>query len=340
MALFSASCQQWTAIRFHHRPKWPEEAILSVFKQTSTAGLLLAVALCSCSYAARYSGDFEQLGTSARATGMGGAAVASASDPSAIYYNPSLSSRFERTEALFLHSEDFSGLVKHNYLGISFRGQLQSLGLAVLHNGVPGIKLTELPNETLPPGENNRPRIKSTVSANQLVGYVNYARTLNPYLTLGGNAKVIYQNLSVGSCFGMGLDLGATVTPMSDLDVGMRCRNISTSPLFWDTGTREYIEPSIALGLAKTFRMSRDRLTLAFESEANLEGTSLSPSMGVEYAFRNVLFGRLGVYHGNLSFGLGLKFKRIHIDYGYASGIAPDAREMGSPQQVSGGVEF
>ena len=300
---------------------------------------LLAV-LTATAFATRYAGDFEELGTSARAIGMGGAVVAAASDPSAIYYNPSRPSGFQRTSVLFLHSEDFSGLVKHNYLGISFHSRLQSIGFAVLHNGIPGIKLTALPDTTQPPGPNNRPYVLREVSATQVVGYVNYARTLSPYASLGGNVKLIYHDLGVGSAFGMGIDLGATLTPMTDLDLGLRVRNASTSPLFWDTGTRELVMPRAALGLAKSFRIAKDRLTLALETEANVEGLDFTPNFGVEYGFRNVLFGRLGVYRGNFSFGLGLRLKRFHVDYGYASGVAPDARDLGSPQQISGGIEF
>ena len=291
-------------------------------------------------FATRYAGDFEELGTSARAIGMGGAVVAAASDPSAIYYNPSRPSGFARTSALFLHSEDFSGLVKHNYLGVSFHSPLQSLGFAVLHNGIPGIKLTAVPDSTQPSGPNNRPFVVRTVSATQVVGYVNYARTLSPYVAIGGNVKLIYHDLGVGSAFGMGLDLGATITPMTDLDIGLRVRNASTSPLFWDTGTKELMMPRGALGLAKSFRISRDRLTLALETEANMEGLGFTPNYGIEYGFRDVLFGRLGVYRGNFTFGLGLRIKRFHVDYGYASGVAPDARDLGSPQQISGGFEF
>ena len=301
--------------------------------------VLLAV-LAAAAFATRYAGDFEELGTSARAIGMGGAVVAAASDPSAIYYNPSRPSGFSRTSVLFLHSEDFSGLVKHNYLGISFHSQLQSVGFAVLQNGVPNIPLTTVPDTTQPSGPNNRPYVLRYVSATDVVGYVNYARTLSPYVAVGGNVKLIYHDLGVGSAFGMGLDLGATVTPMTDLDIGLRIRNASTSPLFWDTGRKELMTPRGALGLAKSFRFSRDRLTLAMEAEANMEGLDFTPNYGVEYGFRNVLFGRLGVYRGNFAFGLGLRIKRFHVDYGYASGVAPGARDLGSPQQVSGGFEF
>jgi hypothetical protein len=307
---------------------------------TRLKAVALLAALVATAFATRYAGDFEELGTSARAIGMGGAVVAAASDPSAIYYNPSRPSGFSHTSVLFLHSEDFSGLVKHNYLGISFHSPLQSLGFAVLHNGVPGIKLTAVPDSTQPSGPNNRPYVVRTVSATQVVGYVNYARTLSPYAAVGANVKIIYNDPGVGSAFGMGLDLGATLKPMTDLDIGLRVRNASTSPLFWDTGTRELMMPRGALGLAKSFRISRDRLTLALEAEANLEGLGLTSNYGVEYGFRNVLFGRLGVYRGNFTFGLGLRIKRFHVDYGYAQGVAPDSRDLGSPQQVSGGFEF
>lgn len=311
--------------------------------QTNTERLRAAVLLAVCfatAFATRYAGDFEELGTSARAIGMGGAVVAAASDPSAIYYNPSRTSGFARTSVLFLHSEDFSGLVNHNYLGASFHSSLQSIGFAVLHNGIPGIKLTALPDSTQPPGPNNRPYVLRLVSVTQVVGYVNYARTLSPYVALGGNVKLIYHDLGVGSAFGMGLDIGATLTPMTDLDVGLRVRNVSTSPLFWDTGTRELVTPRGALGLAKSFRISSDRLTLALEAEGNVEGLGFTSNYGVEYGFRNVLFGRLGVYRGSIAFGLGLRIKRFHVDYGYSSGVAPDARDLGSPQQISGGFEF
>lgn len=303
--------------------------------------VLLTLTLATVATGTRYAGDFEELGTSARAIGMGSAVVALASDPSAIYYNPSIPARFNRPSVLFLHSEDFSGLVKHNFLGFSAPAGQHSFGGAVLQNGIPGIKLTTLPDTTLPPGENNRPYVAKTVNVNQVVLYLNYSRAVSPRLALGGNAKVIYQDLGgCGSCFGMGIDAGLTLTPMHQLDLGLRVRNLSTAPLFWDTGTREYILPRAALGLGRSFDLGRDRLRLAMETEADFETRTFLPGFGLEYGFRNTLFGRLGVYHGNFTFGLGARIKRFYIDYGYASGFAPEGRELGSPQQLSGGVEF
>ncbi|UCG43796.1 MAG: hypothetical protein JSU73_04050 [candidate division WOR-3 bacterium] len=302
----------------------------------AVAALLLASSLSATDYA----GDFEMLGTSARAIGMGGAVVASASGPTAIYYNPALASRSERTRIFALHSEDFGGLLQHNFVGVAIPSGLQSFGIAILHNGIPGIKLTKLPNPELPPSDSNRPIVDKVVSANQFVAYLNYSRMLSPFISLGGNAKVIYQNLYVGSCFGMGVDLGLAVSPGAGIDIGLRGRNLSTSPLFWTTGTTEYIEPQLAVGVSKKFEFGESAFSAAIEAETDVDDLRPVANLGVEYSFRNSLFARLGSHQSNFTFGLGARYGRFFIDYGYASGYAQGSQELGSSQQVSGGVEF
>lgn len=304
-----------------------------------TLYLSLAAILLS-STAVRYAGDFEELGSSARAIGMGGAVVALVTGPSAVYYNPALVGAERRPGAFFLHSEDFAGLLQHNYIALAVPQDLQSLGFAILHNGVPGIKLTALPDSSQPPGQNNRPYVDRVVNANQFVGYVSYARRLSPVAAVGGNAKLIYQALGAGSAFGAGLDLGLALTPGAGINIGLRLRNASTSPLFWDTGAREKVLPRGAIGVGKTFRLGRDVLRLALEAEILPDDLELEASMGAEYGFRDVLFGRIGVHRGNLTFGLGARYRRVYLDYGYAAGYAPGAAELGSAQQLSGGVEF
>ncbi len=303
--------------------------------------LALVLLLYFSAQATKYAGDFEELGTSARALGMGGAVVAAANDPSAIYYNPAFTAHLLRRSALLMHAEDFSGLIKHNFLGTVFPDRRQAFGIALLHNGIPDIKLTTLPKPDSPPSENNRPFVYKTVSATQLIGYFNYARMVSPVFTLGGNTKIIYQDLGgTATCFGMGIDLGINISPLHDFNIGWRIRNLSTSPLFWDTGTRELITPRIAIGFAKNFTFGANRLRLAMETEMSLEEKNLLTNFGTEYSFRDLLFARLGFYRNNLSIGIGIKFKSFHIDYAFATGAAPDARDLGTPQHISGGVEF
>ncbi len=296
--------------------------------------------ILSYAWATKYAGDFEELGTSARIIGLGGAAVTLARGPEAIYYNPALTARTPGNQVLLLHSEDFSGLLQHNYLGVTFSADLQSFGIGVLHNGIPGIKLTTLPDTTQPPGENNRPIVKEIVSANQLVGYFNYSRQLSPIFTLGVNTKLIYQSLGPGSCFGMGADAGLLLTPAPGLNLGFRIRNATSSPLFWSTGKREAIIPAPCAGIAKTFYLGRDMLHLAAEVQTDLDGRKLDHNLGIEYAFRTSLYGRMGLHRGNFCLGLGARYKRLYLDYGYSAGYASGSRELGSTQQVSGGVEF
>lgn len=306
-----------------------------------TAGaLLIGAVIIKAASGTSYVGDFELLGTSARAVGMGGALVALVSGPEAIYYNPALAARNHRASALFLHSEDFGGLVHHNFLGFSIPVESQGFGLGLLHNGIPGVKLTALPDSTIPPGENNRPYVEQVVNANQFVTYLSYSRALTGHVALGGNAKFIYQDLSVGSCIGMGIDLGLALTPGAGIGAGIRVRNASTSPLFWSTGTREQIAPRVTAGASKSFTLGRDDLSLAVEIELATENTSLNHSIGIEYVFRNLLSGRFGIHQGNLTFGIGARLKEFYVDYGYAGGYAPGSRELGSAQQFSGGIQF
>jgi len=315
-----------------------EDSVVST--RIGRAAAVAAFAIASTLSATEYAGDFELLGTSARAIGMGGAVVASATGPTAIYYNPALASRSERTRVFALHSEDFSGLLQHNFIGVAIPSGLQSFGVAILHNGIPGIKLTRLPNPDLPPSDSNRPIVDKIVSANQFVAYLNYSRILSPWVSVGGNAKFIYQNLYVGSCFGMGVDLGLAVSPGAGIDVGLRARNLSTSPLFWTTGTTEYVEPQLALGINKKFEFGASAFSAAIEAEMNVDDLQPGANLGVEYSFRNSLFARLGAHQGNFTFGLGARYRRFFVDYGYASGYARGSQELGSSQQVSGGVEF
>jgi len=327
-----------------------------------TPGLRIAILLlllaCSVVTATRYAGDFEELGVSARAVGMGSAFVAAGADPSAMYYNPAASALSEQRSVLLMHSENFGGLVKNDFASLILPAQNSAYGLGLLHNGVFGIKLTELRRPDLPLGAEytdttvngaettfaariNTPVVSRTVNAGDWLLYLNYARAITRGVLVGGNAKVIYRTTGASSCFGMGLDLGATVVLARDFNVGLRVRNLTTSPLFWDTRTRESMDPRPVLGLAKGFTLARDHHVLvSIEAEGNFEGLPIEENLGAEYRFRNLLCGRLGFHRGNFTFGLGGEYRGFFLDYAYESAPYRDAGDPLASQRIAGGLRF
>lgn len=306
--------------------------------------IIFSLHLPKVNFATKYAGDFEELGVSARAIGLGGAYVAVVNDASAIYYNPAGSAKTKGLNIILMHCESFGGIVKSNYLGIVFPSQSQGYGIAVLHNGIPKIKLTTLPDTTQPPSDTNQPILEREVNANQFVFYLNFGHTVSSTFRFGINAKMIYQTYDVASCFGMGIDFGGIITLFDGFDLGLRIRNLTTSPLFWDTKTKEIIALHPALGVARTFTLGQDRLLLSAELESNVdEGLTnwqLLENIGIEYSLKQILSVRLGLYHQLFTFGLGASYRGFFLDYAYQTGYFSQARDLGGSQRISGGLKF
>jgi hypothetical protein len=326
----------------------------------NSAGLwcLLVAVLVGTGSATKYADDFEELGVSARSVAMGSALVAAGADPAAMYYNPSASVLLSKPDVMLMHAENFGGLVKNDFASVMLPSGNSCLGFGLLHNGVSGIKLTKLLNDSLPLGAEfvdttfsngdtsidtviNRPVVSKVVSAADWVFYFNYARELSSHFLVGGNAKLIYRTTGVSTCFGMGLDAGATAILVKGFNIGLRVRNLSTSPLFWDTRTRELMMPLVALGIGKTFNLGRkDRLLVDVEGEGNFEGLPITENIGMEYQFHDVLFGRLGFQNGNFTMGLGGQYKQFFLDYAFQTAAYPDAQDLPSSQKIDGGIRF
>jgi len=291
------------------------------------------------SYATDYAGDFEDFGASARAMGLGSAYVSCVSDASAIYYNPAASVLLRSPQLLFLHSENFiGGIVQNNFISYVYPSREQTYGLAILTNRIPDIKITKLPYPDLPPSDSNRPYVDRIVNASDWIFYLNYSQLLNANFGIGGNVKFIYRSLGIGSGFGMGLDIGSIYTIVPDFKVGLKVSNLTTSPLFWSTKTRQAILPKIIMGLSKTVRFENSALLFTGDVETNLDVFNLQTNLGIEYLYKDALAFRAGLYRLNPCFGVGFTYKKIFIDYAYVSRNYQE--DLGSSQKFSGGIKF
>ncbi|OGC43916.1 hypothetical protein A2Y85_06705 [candidate division WOR-3 bacterium RBG_13_43_14] len=274
--------------------------------------------------AAKYAGDFQELGIGGRASGMGGTGIAQFHDPATIYYNPG-GSFFAPKSILIMHSENFAGIVRNEYIGVILPQRAHIFGLAVQYISVGDIKLTTLPDTTELPGDDNQPYAYDTVGTNDIVLYLEYARGLmigsdphrnGPKLAYGANIKIYYRDLVAITGYGGGLDLGCAFTS-EYFQAGLAVRDFILAPLIWDNGTRETILPKIMLGVSPVipFGGINSRLTIACDFIKEIGVSGFSMKYGFEFCFRDVISGRAGFNAGRFTVGIGLAYKKFRLDY-------------------------
>lgn len=307
----------------------------------------------------KYAADFLSIGVGARALGMGGAFVALADDASASYWNPAGLALLDRGEVLFMHSEQFGDLLDHDYFGFvqPLAGDTQaSVGVSLIRSAVEDIPVTRDAFEDLngdgewQPGEViyvDRFVMDSDVEYGLLLSY---ARELSDRVFLGGNVKLLRQGLLDNTSFGMGLDIGALYFARPDLSLGARLSDATTTQISWDTGTRETLAPSLAVGARYTVTMPAalhgdvtfaGDIRRAFDGrdEVSQLGAGADALLGMEYWFRRLVAARVGSDAGSFTAGAGLRvpgvLSGVGVDYAF---LAHD--ELGDTHRVSASARF
>jgi hypothetical protein len=307
----------------------------------------------------KYAAEFLKIGVGARALGMGGAFVSIADDASAAYWNPAGLVQLQSREAMGMHASQFGGVVGHDVL--TFAAPLgkdsrrpSALGITLIRLGVDDIKVTK--NALIGEDANGNPILADSLvenkSAYDLAVLLSYARSLGDRWSGGVNVKLIRQSLvGEGASFGMGADVGLRFQPSPGFALGLRLADITTTRLYWDTGRREAVAPSIALG-AHTRRAIpglAGTLILGMTTAYSFEGATEKPdflaftvgdvpvtfSPGAEYWYNNTVALRVGSDAGNFTAGAGIRYKQVGADYAYLS-----HDELESTHRVSALVRF
>jgi hypothetical protein len=305
--------------------------------------LLFLLALTQLAQA--ISADLGQIGVGARPLGMGLAYVGYAQDGSAIFLNPaglSLSPTVKFTSMAGKLLEDIS------YVSIGYASPTKygDLGIAYINASTTGIPLTTL--TTYPTGTFEVTQYDVTDYSSSVL-YLAYAREVLSGLSLGGNFKLFSQGFSKdtgsmegSSGVGMDLDLSAEWKLRKEVTLGLMLQNIVPASLggkfIWKRGNvQEGIPALIKLGSAfkligeEGFGRIRDNeiiLTLDSEISPTLPRPTLWHVGGEwwPYAFLAIRGGidqkakatESGVgIDGNLTTGVGLKYKGFCFDYAY-----------------------
>lgn len=283
--------------------------------------------------ATKYAGEFQELGVGGRACAMGGIGVAQYADPSVIYFNPAGCFYVSRS-ALIMHAENFAGAVKNEFGSVILPKGNMSIGFGLQYLSVGDIKLTEL-QETTPPSSSNPPIPYDTVGTKDLVLYINVARG-NEMLSYGANIKVFYRDLAVITGYGGGIDLGVTLN-LEHLTAGLAIRDFVLSPIIWSNGTKETIVPKVSFGVAPLIILSKINsvITIGCDIVKSIDTEGFDLNLGLEYAYKDFVFGRAGVYRGNYTLGVGLKYKWFSLDYAFVT-----HSDLHDSNKFSGGFIF
>jgi hypothetical protein len=251
-----------------------------------------------------------------------------------IYFNPAGSFYSDRG-VLLMHAENFAGIVKNEFGSLILKQEHMSFGIGIQYLSVGDIKFTSLYDTTGSPGIDNRPYVSDTVSTKDMVLYINGSKG-NDRLSFGANVKVFYRDLSVITGYGGGLDLGAVVN-LDYLHVGVALRDFILSPIIWSNGTNETIITRLAIGVAPVVPLGTLNSTVTFACDIvkpiDIEGFDVN--MGFEYAYKDLIFGRVGVHKGNYTLGTGLKYKQFYFDYALVT-----HSELKNSNKISAGYIF
>ncbi|UOQ77806.1 PorV/PorQ family protein [Hymenobacter sp. 5516J-16] len=275
----------------------------------------------------KYSNEFLNIGVGGRALGMGKVQVSLADDATAGYWNPAgLASQKTKYDAVLMHSELFSGIVKNDYAAFSMAlDDKSAIGASFIRLGVDDIADTRaLVNEY---GYINYDNIRYFSVADYAL-LLTYARKIGNIegLQVGANAKVVYRNIgSFANAIGFGLDAGAQYQ-RNNWRLALMARDITTTYNAWSINSEEYegyaVEtdaipknsteitlPTFVLGVGRTVKLPNEfTATAAVDLELTTDGqrntlvsskvVSLDPRAGLELGYKQLVYLRGGV--GNI----------------------------------------
>lgn len=308
--------------------------------------------------ARKYSNEFLNIGVDAAAFGMSNAVVASTSDVNSGYWNPAGLLNLEDKQVSLMHAAYFANMANYDYAAFAMPlDEKSAVGLSLIRFGVDDIlNTTKLLDEN---GEPNYANISKFSAADYGITF-SYARQLPiEGLQYGVNAKVVHRIIGkFANSWGFGFDAGLQYRTDKWM-FGAMARDITTTFNTWTIDkdkfadiagaidgqneelpeTTELTLPKLQLGVARKFNFKED-FSLLTEVDLNFRFaetndiistsfTSITPSLGMEFAYVDMVYVRAGV--GNFqniqqldgsdsvgfqpNIGVGFRYKGIQIDY-------------------------
>jgi hypothetical protein len=301
-----------------------------------------------------YGQDVTKVGTTAakflsipigpRATGLGGAFVSMADDPTAMYWNSAGIARLSQNEVVWEHTAWFADI------GLDYGGVVLPMGTyGVLGANVTSVNYGEMDVTS----EDNPEGTGETYSAASYAFGVSYARNLTEWFSIGTNVKYVTERIWHESANGVAVDVGTLfTTPFKGTRLGVSISNFGSKlqmsgedllvqkRIINQNGTNPATNAYLAtdqfdmplalhIGISNELIQNEDQqLTVAVDA-VHPNDNSESLNLGAEYMLFNKMLALRGGYRSifqqdsserfTLGGGLNHKFEnmRLKFDYSY-----------------------
>jgi hypothetical protein len=160
-----------------------------------------------------------------------------------------------------------------------------------------------------------------------------FARQRGRRFAWGATVKFVRQSLPDTipgehvTSFGAGADVGVLYMPHDAITLSGVVHDLTTTYITWSNGTREQVWPSVVTGVGIQFQPAQGHaLTVGTDVAWDLDNRDLDSQVkmgfanadlraGLEYWYRSTLALRGGVQGKDLSFGAGVRYRHIGVDY-------------------------
>lgn len=270
--------------------------------------IIIAIVCSEVWGAGTNAGEFLLIGVGARPTAMGNSYTAVSGDVQSIAWNPAGLAYCSESQATFMHNQWLEDS-RFEYFGfVNAKNRHDILGASVSYLNIGNIK-----------GRDESGNKTSDFKAYDLGINFSYARRFSSDFSLGGNFKMIRENIENVNADALALDLGLIYNFSSSLSVGAVVQNAGPKIKF--IAQKESLPLVVKAGLV--YQLLNEKLTLTLDAN-KVKDTRLYPSLGGEYRLKDVVSFRVG-YNGDpdllsgvgLTYGLGFYWRTYSFDYSF-----------------------
>ena len=260
-------------------------------------------------------------GVGARAMGLGRAYVAVANDPTAMFWNPSGLELVPKASFMLFHHQLFESTI-YDYAGFVYPTLTYgTIGIGLARLGTSGIVQRDQFNVNL-----------GNMSYEEDELYFSYGKKL-PLNLYGGFTLKIRRQAFPGAFeanyddTGIGFDLGLMYRPgweegiFSNVGFGFSFRNLLSPTLNVSSQTEQ--EPyHLTFGMVKGLQIAETGVLNIVLDIHKSRYESIGILAGTEYVFRDIGTIRVGLDNMNPSFGAGVKYSVLQIDYSFGTTLS------------------